>query len=211
MAASRIDVKSIFSQVARLETVQFLTAIYILQRKKLFESLSFYYQQKRGLCPRFLILNMFTSEKVNQLNNSRLLLVNPKLREKVEQILEMAKMGGFTLLITQGLRTFAEQNELFAQGRSRSGAVVTNAKGGNSYHNYGLAVDFCFIIDGQPSWNEKLYSRIGHWAYLVDLDWGGNWKTIKDFPHVQLTNNLSITDCLKLHIVGGVRGVWEKV
>lgn len=154
---------------------------------------------------------MFTNEKVNQLNNSRLLLVNPKLREKVEQLLEMAKMAGFTLLVTQGLRTFAEQNELFAQGRSRPGKIVTNAKGGNSFHNFGLAVDFCFIVNGEASWQDSLYKNIGIWAHLVGLEWGGNWKSIKDFPHVQLTNGLKITDCLKCHIVGGIKEVWERV
>ena len=58
-----------------------------------------------------------------------------------------------TFRVTMGLRTIDEQNTLYAQGRTVPGQIVTNAPGGTSYHNYGLAVDICEMVNGQPDWN----------------------------------------------------------
>ena len=60
------------------------------------------------------------------------------------------------LRVTQGLRTIAEQDELYAQGRTKPGKIVTNAKGGKSNHNSGLAIDVCIVnCDGSPDLNKK--------------------------------------------------------
>ncbi len=129
---------------------------------------------------------MFNAEKINQLNCQRLTHVTPELARKVLQILEIANREGFDLLVSQGFRSVAEQNKLYAQGRTTRGKIVTNARGGQSNHNFGTAVDFCFIVGGQPSWDERLYKNIGRWARIVGLKWGGNWRSFKDLPHVEL-------------------------
>jgi D-alanyl-D-alanine dipeptidase len=115
-------------------------------------------------------------------NREKLNAVNPLLREKALKILSLAAADGFQLTVTQAVRTFAEQDALFAQGRTRKGPIVTNARGGQSWHNFGMAVDLAFVVDGKISWDDKLYSKIGKWASVAGLDWGGDWKKFKDLP-----------------------------
>lgn len=129
---------------------------------------------------------MFTKEKVNEKNCERLAKVKPELAEKVLKLLEAAEAEGHLLIVTQGFRSIEEQNRLYAQGRTAPGKIVTNAKGGQSNHNFGKAVDFAFVVNGEISWDEKLYKKIGVWAREVGLKWGGDWKSIKDKPHVEL-------------------------
>ncbi|MGG4188043.1 M15 family metallopeptidase [Paenibacillus peoriae] len=96
----------------------------------------------------------------------------------------------------------AEQNELYAQGRTKPGPKVTNAKGGTSYHNFGVAVDFALLLpDGRSvSWDTKLdgnADRKAGWIQVVDIakdlgfEWGGDWKTFTDLPHFQMVFGLS--------------------
>lgn len=121
---------------------------------------------------------------------------------------------GIRMRVTQGLRTIAEQNALYAQGRTTPGKIVTNAKGGSSYHNYGLAFDFCLIgADGKASWSSTDDTNGDHladWKQIVDTylahgwEWGGNWHTIKDTPHLQKTFGLSIAELNKRSHNGAV-------
>jgi len=81
------------------------------------------------------------------------------LRTEAKQILEEASAkltGDYTLRFTHTLRTHAEQDKLYAQGRTVKGSIVTNARGGQSYHNYGLAIDICLLSkDGtKVSWDD---------------------------------------------------------
>jgi len=90
-----------------------------------------------------------------------------------------------TFRVTMGLRTIDEQNKLYAQGRTVPGQIVTNAPGGTSYHNYGLAVDICELVNGQPDWNFDT-SKLQGIATKYGLEWGGNWVHLKDRPHFEL-------------------------
>lgn len=108
--------------------------------------------------------------------------VHPILARKVLQVIALAAQEGYTLTVVQGLRTFPEQHKLYLQ-RPR----VTKADAGQSYHNYGVAVDLAFVVNGQISWDDKLYKNIGRWASQIGLTWGGTWKFV-DNPHVQLLN-----------------------
>lgn len=129
---------------------------------------------------------MFNAEKINRLNCKRLSEVQPELARCVLLLLDIAGREGFTVLVSQGFRSIEEQNKLYAQGRTTKGKIVTNARGGQSKHNYGKAVDFCFIVNGEASWDERLYRNIGRWAKIVGLKWGGDWKSFKDLPHVEI-------------------------
>ena len=85
-----------------------------------------------------------------------------------------------------GTRTWEEQEELFAKGRTAPGPRVTNAKGGFSNHNYGIAVDIGLFNDGRYLENSPYYLEIGDVVALFpQLEWGGSWKSITDEPHVQ--------------------------
>lgn len=129
-------------------------------------------------------------------SKERLFKVHPLLAEKIRQLCETLEKGGMNVQVVQGLRTFAEQDELFAQGRTKPGKRVTNARGGQSNHNFGLAVDLCpFDEHGQPMWEaDELFTRIGVGAEVFRLEWGGRWPHFTDAPHVQLPG-LTIRDC----------------
>jgi len=127
--------------------------------------------------------------------------LHPSIREEVTKIIEEcdeALTGKAKVRITQGLRTIEEQNLMYAQGRTLPGKKITNAKGGQSIHNYGFAVDICLIIDEKTaSWETKKdwdNDKIADWYECVKIfakhgyEWGGNWKTFKDMPHFQKRN-----------------------
>lgn len=137
---------------------------------------------------------------------TRVQLLHPKVRDEVIKIIERIEAGfpkNIAVRIVQGLRTIDEQNALYAQGRTKPGKIVTNAKGGSSYHNYGLAIDFAILIDkdgngvyDEVSWDIKKDNDkdgIADWLEVVMLfeaagwEWGGKWSSIKDYPHLQKT------------------------
>lgn len=105
--------------------------------------------------------------------------------------------------ITQARRYKAEQDALYAQGRTKPGKIVTKAKWYQTYHFYGLAVDFAILYDKdrngkyeEISWSmvrDGDVDGIPDWAEVVDIfikygfGWGGNWRTFKDYPHVEMT------------------------
>ncbi|SHG27338.1 M15 family metallopeptidase [Flavobacterium johnsoniae] len=137
-------------------------------------------------------MDKVTKERIDQLH--------PKVRGEVTLIIEecdKALTGRAKVRITQGLRTFAEQDMLYAAGRTKPGNVVTNAKGGQSIHNYGFAVDICLIIDGKTaSWDVKADwdgDKKADFMECVEIfkkhgwNWGGDWKTFKDLPHFDKT------------------------
>lgn len=129
---------------------------------------------------------------INRVNN-----LHPLLRDEVFSIIDTIRSKGVEIRVVQGLRTFAEQDALYAQGRvDKTKPIVTNAKGGQSYHNFGLALDFALIHkDGKVSWdlredfdNDKIsdWSEVVHEFELKGWSWGGLWKQ-KDNPHFEKT------------------------
>lgn len=142
----------------------------------------------------------------------RLGKVHPLLRRKVEAVIIQLAAEGLTVEVVQGLRTAQEQNDLYAQGRTKPGRKVTNAKAWQSNHNYGLAVDLCPFVDGKPDWNASnaTWFRIGEAAERQGLEWGGRWAKFRDLPHVQLPG-LSIAQCFALSGGGSLEPVWEAV
>ncbi len=112
--------------------------------------------------------------------------LQPEVQPYARALVIKAAALGITIKVISGLRTYAEQNDLYAQGRSRPGRVVTNARGGYSNHNFGIAFDIG-IFDGATYVDESpRYKAIGALGVELGLEWGGNWKTIKDEPHFQL-------------------------
>lgn len=132
--------------------------------------------------------------------------LHPAVRDEVIKLITEAETKlpvNLAIRIVQGLRTIEEQNALYAQGRTTKGSIVTNAKGGSSYHNYGLAIDFAILIDkdgngtyDELSWDIKKDNDkdgVADWLEVVKVfeaagwEWGGKWASIKDYPHVQKT------------------------
>ena len=103
-------------------------------------------------------------------------------------VVGFAHVKGLELLVTDGRRTFLSQGELYAQGRTTPGDIVTHAEPGESYHNYGLAIDFvCIDSHGTPLWSETPWEEIGEFGEGLGLEWGGRWPRPKrDRPHLGL-------------------------
>ena len=141
---------------------------------------------------------------MNNASQKRLAMVHPALSTRIQALLDTLTQHGLQVEVVQGLRTFAEQDGLFAQGRSRPGPIVTRARGGQSNHNYGLAVDLVPFNDGQPNWNAPLgvWTTIGTEAEKLGMEWGGDWKKFVDKPHVQLPG-MSSAECLALYRKAG--------
>lgn len=138
-------------------------------------------------------------------NEIKLAQVHPALAHRARKLIAFAKADGYELRVTAGLRTFKEQDDLF-----RKRPKVTNARAGQSFHNYGLAVDVAFVVDGKISWDDKLYKNIGKWALNAGLEWGGSWKKFKDMPHVQLPGLPSYKELLPIYQSKGLSAVWSK-
>jgi len=106
------------------------------------------------------------------------------MQKRITAFMNAIESLGLTPRISQGLRTNEEQNALYAQGRTKKGNIVTKAKGGESWHNYGLAIDLCFINqDGSIDFNVP--ERVGNMAKEFKLEWGAKWS-FPDKPHFQL-------------------------
>lgn len=142
----------------------------------------------------------------DKITGQRIALLHPARRHEVEQILTFAEAKfpqNMAIRIVQGLRTFSEQDALYAQGRTKPGPIVTKAKGGQSLHNYGIAIDFAILHDKD---NNGSYEELS-WDTVTDFDkdglvdwqevvtsfeqagweWGGKWRTFRDLPHCQKT------------------------
>lgn len=141
--------------------------------------------------------------------------LHPAIRLRAENFLAAAKINGIDLRITFGMRTFAQQTELFNQehdGKDNDGngivddrkEHVTNAKAGQSFHNYGLAIDVIPFVDGKPDWNTKLWPVISQLGKDQGFTWGGDWKTFKDLPHFEYPPGYTYKDLLKLVQAGKV-------
>lgn len=146
----------------------------------------------------------------DKISIQRAALLHPSVRAEVITCIDKVEAGlpqNMAVRIVQGLRTIKEQDDLYAQGRTKPGKVVTNAKGGSSFHNYGLAIDFAILTDKDGngtfedlSWdirkdNDK--DGVADWLEVVKVfeaagwEWGGKWSSIKDYPHLQKTFGLT--------------------
>lgn len=133
--------------------------------------------------------------------------LHPIVAEKSLELVEAAEEIGINILITDGFRSFKEQDIIYEQGRTAEGNIVTYAEGGESYHNYGLAIDFALQLDdGSVVWDiERDDNGSGRpdWFEVADIgkelgfDWGGDWVRFKDYPHLEMTFGLSIRELKK--------------
>jgi len=143
-------------------------------------------------------------------SEKRLQKLHPALILKLRSVVSDLAAQGITVEIVQGLRTFEEQDALYAQGRTRPGAIVTQARGGESNHNYGLAADLCPFVDGKLAWNApfQVWAAIGDASARHGLEWGGTWKKFLDKPHVELPS-MPVKDCVACFRSGGIEAVWS--
>jgi peptidoglycan L-alanyl-D-glutamate endopeptidase CwlK len=120
----------------------------------------------------------------------------PAVKVRVEKFINSAKDAGIDLLITSTYRDNASQDALYAQGRTKQGRIVTNAKGGQSFHNYRCAVDVVPLLNGKPVWDAEndIWQKVGDFGIAAGLEWAGNWTKFREMPHFQYTNGLNLAD-----------------
>ncbi|WP_270224041.1 M15 family metallopeptidase [Clostridium fessum] len=127
-------------------------------------------------------------------------LCHPRLQKLITQLTSECTNAGLPIKIGESFRSVAEQDALYAQGRTQPGSIVTNAKGSSysSQHQWGIAADF-YRADGKGAYNEAgdYFNRVGAIAKQLGLAWGGDWKSIVDKPHVYLPDWGSGTGILK--------------
>jgi peptidoglycan L-alanyl-D-glutamate endopeptidase CwlK len=130
--------------------------------------------------------------------------LHPKVRPMAIDFIAKAKTAGIDIKITAGLRTFDEQEKLYNQGRTTPGKIVTKAKPGQSFHNYGLAIDVVPIVHGKAVWeDEKLWQKLGVIGESAGFEWGGRWKFV-DKPHFQFPRGTKYTTIMQLKMAGDV-------
>lgn len=148
--------------------------------------------------------------------------LHPLVQLKAKAFKEEAQKQGLDFIITSTLRDIECQNELYKIGRTVKGqnaspkrpmgSVVTNAVGGRSFHNYGVAFDICPRrfgkllvwntsgdgLDTNPADDDtddlELWLRLANIGKSLGLEWAGDWKTFKEFPHFQFTQGLTLND-----------------
>lgn len=128
--------------------------------------------------------------------------LNKKARVKLEAFFVAAQEAmarhNVTIEVISGLRSWQQQAALYAQGRTKPGKIVTKARPGSSWHNYGLAIDLGLFRNGkyldeaEPRFAATLYLELGRIAADMGVEWAGTWKSFPEGPHFQVTFGLSL-------------------
>jgi peptidoglycan L-alanyl-D-glutamate endopeptidase CwlK len=118
--------------------------------------------------------------------------VQAKAREFMALVVPLMQKHGVDVKIISGLRTFAEQDALYAKGRTAAGPKVTNARAGFSNHNFGTAWDIGLFKGKSYLAESPLYKEVGVAARSLGLNWGGDWKSFKDLPHYEVPTGLTL-------------------
>lgn len=130
--------------------------------------------------------------------------LHPVVSKNKDLLIKQAADKGINVIITDGFRNIQDQDSLYEKGRTVDGQIVTHAKGGESYHNFGLAIDFALLTgDGKAIWDTS-YDGNGNskpdWHEVVAIakelgfEWGGDWNQFKDYPHLEMSFGLTIND-----------------
>lgn len=157
---------------------------------------------------------------MDAISEQRLKDLYPPFAAKVREMIETLAAEGIYVRVVQGLRTIAEQDALYAIGRTAPGHIVTNARGGSSFHNFGMAVD-CVPSKGGPAepyvpdWDSSKPT----WVRMIEvgkglgLTSGADWIHLPDHPHFQMTGNYPENkppdDARQLAETSGLPAVWN--
>ena len=115
-----------------------------------------------------------------------------KAREFMELVVPLMKSKNVDVRIISGLRTYAEQQALYDQGRTKPGPIVTKARPGFSNHNFGTAWDIGLFEGKKYLTNSPLYKEVGEISRSLGLTWGGDFKSFKDYPHYEVKTGLTL-------------------
>lgn len=131
-----------------------------------------------------------TGDGVDERSEKNIATLAPAAQPIARALIRAAAKAGIAIKVISGSRTYAEQDELYAKGRTKPGNKVTNARGGYSNHNFGIAFDVgVFGPDGAYIPESPDYARVGALGKALGLAWGGDWKNIVDEPHFEYNPN----------------------
>lgn len=129
-----------------------------------------------------------TSNSINSLN--------PYVAQLARKFLDLTRANNLDVRILAAFRSWDDSDRLYAQGRTTPGPIISNSRGGESYHNWGLAFDAAPFENGVKSNDVKKFKTMGRLGEQVGLEWGGGFKDLIDYPHFQYTFGLSTEDLL---------------
>lgn len=121
--------------------------------------------------------------------------LHPKVAALCREFVAKCRDAGIDVIITSTYRDVESQQAIYDQGRTKAGPRVTNAKPGQSFHNYKVAFDFVPIVNGKADWNNTItFRRCGEIAEALGLEWAGRWRTFTELAHCQYTGGLTLAD-----------------
>jgi peptidoglycan L-alanyl-D-glutamate endopeptidase CwlK len=132
----------------------------------------------------------------NRPTSNDLSSLDPYVAFLASELLGLTKAHNLEVRIIAAFRSWDEEDRLFALGRTEPGPIVTNARGGDSYHNWGLAFDAAPFENNRISNDIAKFKQMGSLGEQVGLKWGGSFKSIVDLPHFQYSFGLSTEDLL---------------
>lgn len=136
------------------------------------------------------------------INSREVKELHPEVQKRLLAFRGRCSQEGIDLLVISTYRDFESQNALYEQGRTTPGHIVTNAKAGDSYHNWRCAFDAVPLVTGKPLWQvflkdgtmHPMWKRVGEIAAECGLEWAGTWKSFKEYDHFQYTAGLTLAD-----------------
>lgn len=125
-------------------------------------------------------------------NSRKLTDLRSDVQANCELFLKECKKQGLNVLVTQTLRDNEYQAQLYAQGRTKSGSIITNSKV-TTFHGKGLAFDICKNVKGKEYSDTQFFVECAKIAKEIGFSWGGDWKSFVDMPHFQWDENKKYT------------------
>ncbi len=150
---------------------------------------------RKRLFPTDLVSDAQTQEQINTLH--------PFVRPLATKFINAAADQGIQLRITQGYRSYAEQEKDYAQGRTAPGSIITYALPGQSFHNFGLAFDVECIVNGKATYSCP-WDKIGALGKSFGFKWGGDFKNLADNGHFEMSYGLPIAEIKKIYDSGNL-------
>lgn len=138
----------------------------------------------------------------DELSESKIKKLHPLVRDKAREFINKAEKEGIKLRVTSSLRTYDEQTKEYAQGRTEPGMIVTNARAGESSHNFGTAIDVVPIINGNADYKNADWDKIRKIGESVGFEWGGSWRQFLDKPHFQMNFGKDLVAIRKAYEAG---------
>jgi peptidoglycan L-alanyl-D-glutamate endopeptidase CwlK len=134
--------------------------------------------------------------------------LDAKARERFEQLTLMGKATAATFgceyVMIEGHRTWAEQDALYAKRPK-----ATNARGGYSNHNFGIAADYgvfrgkSYLDEADPKLAAQIHAAVAVHARRLGFEWGGDWKSLRDYPHYEISTGLTMAEKRKRYAERG--------